>query len=134
MQRVALIRNKGNGGQDGFTLIEALIALLIFTIGILATISMQVSSLHGNSIARNNTEAAAIAASVVEGLRGLPFTHPDLEAKTHQPPDVGYHSVSYTVQDNALLGNTKTIRVTVSWTDIGTAREVVIDYVLADMI
>lgn len=120
--------------QGGFTLIEALIALLVFTIGILATVSMQVSALKGNSIARNSTDAAAIAANVIEELRELPFDHANLGQGEHERGYVGYHSVSYTVQEADILGNTKTVQVTVGWADGNTQRSLRLDYVLVDVI
>ena len=124
--------------QGGFTLIEALIALLIFTIGILATISMQITALQGNSIARHNTDAAAIAASVVEGIRGLPFDHPDLAptpaGECRQQPNDGHHSVCYTVEENIIIADTKLIQVVVDWTDGATPRSVTIGYLLHDTI
>lgn len=124
--------------QGGFTLIEALVALLVFTIGILATVSMQISSLHGNSIARHNTEAGAVASSAIEGLRGLPYDHPDLavtpdgECRSHAYE--GHHDVCYTIAENIILDNTKSIRVFVDWTDQATQRRLAIDYLMHDTI
>jgi len=120
--------------QGGFTLIEALIALLVFTIGILATVSMQVVALEGNSIARNNTAAAAIAANVIEELRKLPFDHASLGQGAHERGFVGHHRVAYTVQEADILANTKTVRVTVAWNDGNTPRSLSVDYVLVDVI
>jgi type IV pilus modification protein PilV len=118
----------------GFTLLEIMIALLVFAIGILATVSMQISSLKGNGIARSNTEAAAIASSVVEELRTLPFQDLRLSAQVHQLPDIGRNAVSYTVQDNAIVDNSKLIRVTVGWKEGTVNRTVDIDYILTDII
>ncbi len=42
---------KNNNNQDGFTLIEVMIAIFILTIGILGAAAMQVASIDGNSTA-----------------------------------------------------------------------------------
>jgi len=132
MYNIKLIKKKN--ATAGFTLIEVMIALFVFAIGILATVSMQISSLHGNSIARSNTDAAAIASSVVEELRTLPFEDLRLSAQAHPLPNIGHHTVSYTIQDNAIIDNSKSIRVTVGWVDGGTNRAIDIDYILTDII
>lgn len=134
MKRLNVFPTPSGNNEKGFTLIEALIGLLVFTIGILATVSMQVSALQGNSIARNNTDAAAIAASVVEELKGLPYDHPDLAAGDHALDNVGHHTVAYTVQDDSIIANTKSVRVSVGWNDGATARAVNLDYLLPDII
>ena len=47
----------------GFTLIEVMIALAIFSIGILGMYALQISSINGNTSARNRTQAIAWAAN-----------------------------------------------------------------------
>ena len=49
----------------GFTLIEVLIGMVIFSVGILAVAALQVSSTKGNSSARRITEATALAESQI---------------------------------------------------------------------
>jgi type IV pilus assembly protein PilV len=48
-------------GQRGFMLIEALIAILIFSIGILGVIGLQASAVMQSTDARNRAEAAYLA-------------------------------------------------------------------------
>ncbi len=52
--------------SSGFTLIEILIAMAIFSIGILAIATMQLSSVNGNGNARRFSEAAAFAQGQIE--------------------------------------------------------------------
>lgn len=59
--------------QSGFTLLEVLIALAIFSIGILALASLQVGSRMGTSDARKITEASAMAQWQIEQLTVQPF-------------------------------------------------------------
>lgn len=59
--------------QSGFTLIEVLIAVAIFTVGILAVNAMQISALKGNSTAYGISESTYWAASRLETLLGLDY-------------------------------------------------------------
>ena len=58
-------------GNTGFTLIEVLVALAIFTIGILALTSLQAVYIGGNSSARMQTEATSLATQWLERLKFL---------------------------------------------------------------
>ena len=52
--------------EDGFTLIEALVAMVVLTIGILAVYSMQIFAIQSNSNSSNVTIASTWAATRVE--------------------------------------------------------------------
>lgn len=54
--------------ESGFTLIEVLIALSIFAVGLLALASMQVTSLRGNANSQMLTAATALAEGTIEEL------------------------------------------------------------------
>ena len=56
-------------GQSGVVLIEALLGILIFSIGILALIGMQSVAVKNTVDARYRTEAAYLASSVVSQVR-----------------------------------------------------------------
>lgn len=57
------------GGQRGVVLIEALLGILIFSIGILALIGMQSVAVKNTTDARYRTEAAYLASSAVSQMR-----------------------------------------------------------------
>lgn len=59
--------------KQGFTLIEILIAITVFAIGILAVGKMQITAIQGNSRANYLTEAATIAQSKMEELISLDY-------------------------------------------------------------
>jgi type IV pilus assembly protein PilV len=60
----------------GFTILEVLIAMAIFAIGILGVAKMQLSAVSGNSSARGMTEAAAVGQQQIEQLMALPYDDP----------------------------------------------------------
>jgi len=62
-----------SGTPGGFTLIEVLIAMAIFAIGILGVATMQISSTNGNTSARKHSEASEFAQGQVELLMATPF-------------------------------------------------------------
>jgi prepilin-type N-terminal cleavage/methylation domain-containing protein len=57
----------------GFSLIEVLIGLAIFSIGILAVASMQITATSGNAKARFATEASTLARDQLERLLSLQY-------------------------------------------------------------
>ncbi len=64
--------------QRGSTLIEAMVAMAILTIGILAVMAMQVNAIGASSSAMNRTEANNVALSLLETLKQLPMNDPIL--------------------------------------------------------
>lgn len=67
-----------NNKERGFTLIETLIAMTIFTIGILSLFGMQTSAIKNNLTANRITIGSTWAMNQVEQLLGLDYTHPKL--------------------------------------------------------
>ena len=64
--------------QKGSTLIEAMIAIFILSIGILAAMGMQVRAIGASSSALNRTDATNVALSLLETLKELPFDNTNL--------------------------------------------------------
>lgn len=57
--------------QQGSTLIEAMIAVFILTVGILAAMAMQINAIGASSTAMNRTEASNVAHALIETLHRL---------------------------------------------------------------
>lgn len=55
--------------QSGYTLLEVLIALLIFSIGLLGLAAMLVSAVKGNHKAYYHSQAVNVAQAVADGMR-----------------------------------------------------------------
>ncbi len=64
--------------NNGFTLVEVLISLFIFAVGVLAVASMQISSYAGNDRANIGSEATTIASDKLEELLSLNYDNASL--------------------------------------------------------
>lgn len=59
---------KLRGAQSGVFLIEALLGILIFSLGILALVGMQAAAISAQSDARYRTEAAGLAEKIINAI------------------------------------------------------------------
>lgn len=118
--------------QEGFTLIEVLIAMAIFAIGILGVASMQLTSVRGNTSAGNVTANTFVGEDGVETLMSVPYNDEtflgagtiapaqiadgvdnDSDGTTDEAGETGPIVVSYTVAEDTPVLRTKTITYTV---------------------
>ena len=64
---------------QGFTLIEAIIAMFVLTVGVLALNIMQTTSTKGNTTANKLTVAGTLAGNSYERLLNMPYTDPTMD-------------------------------------------------------
>ncbi|WP_049824417.1 type IV pilus modification PilV family protein [Desulfurivibrio alkaliphilus] len=143
--------------QEGFTLIEVLIAITLLAVGILAAGSMQISALGGNHLAMRITTASSLAGSTIEEMMRREYDDPALDATLDPnegdydpedaaslnnalnnlehadiatwPSEVEGFEIFYHVAEDYPLPDNKTIRVTVRRDDRGVLRTVALDYI-----
>lgn len=118
--------------EQGFTLIEVLIAITIFAIGLLAVASMQVTSIKGNSYSRRVTEGSNLAQGKLEELSGRAYTDPVLAIGTFTEDQNGY-ILTWEVEDGPMT-NTKAIEIVVRWNEKGVNKRVVLNTLKSDII
>jgi len=122
--------------QHGFTIIEVLIAIAVFSIGILGVAAMQIASVKGNASAQGVTDIAVYAADRLEKLMVLPYNDNEISAGQHsigagnvtmttdgidnnfdglidEAGETGPLTIGWTVTDDEPIVNTKTVVVTV---------------------
>lgn len=144
---------KNYNHQEGFTLLEVMIAIFVLTIGILGAAAMQVASIDGNSKANNLTEAATWGGDMLETLMNLPYKDADLEDtradgfaglnKTDEagneadfgPVDAdprGNFTMFWNVAENYPIFGTKTIRVHIRRSDLGVQKTIAQDFIMME--
>ena len=142
--------------EEGFTLLEVIVAIAILTFGILAVASMQISSIRGNSFAGGVTEGTTWAGDQVERLMALPWDDPllqdtdgdaaaglndtgfdddpDTQNDADQQAIEGRYTINWNVADDTPITNTKTINVIVIWTVQGVRKTVSLQRVIPRII
>jgi len=68
--------------EEGYTLVEVLVALGILGFGLLAVATMQVTAIKVNARASSLSQGVTLAQSKVEELMNLPYDHVDLTDKS----------------------------------------------------
>ncbi len=120
-------RSNSNISNDkGFTIIEVLVVIGLFAIGILAVASMQVTAFQGNRSAMLQTNAITLATERMENLISQ-----DYAAIVSGNDTEANFDISWTVLNDTPMNNTKTITVTVTWNDRGGNRDVELNNIVA---
>ncbi len=108
------------GDNKGFSLLEVLVAMMIFSIGLLTTSALTVGIIQSNSLSKKHTTAMTLAQAQMEDIRrrgysGMPAsTETTTEGYTTITNYPSYRRVTETSAGNP-GPNMKTITVTVYW-------------------
>jgi type II secretion system protein I len=120
--------------QSGFTLLEILVAMAIFSFGIFALSSMTVSVIKSNYKSKNMTIAVDLAQNKLDDLRITNYANIVDTTENHLdengvPVTGGLFNREVTVTSN-VNPNYKTVDVTVSWADPN-QREITLQTIIA---
>ena len=115
-------RSRSAMSQDGFTLIEVLIAIFLLTVSLLGTAALTTGVIRGNKASRNMTTATAIAQSCLEENRRVGYTNAGAgsssclsgNANVTQGGVTFARVLTVTPVDTT---NIRTLTVTVSWSE-----------------
>ncbi len=113
--------------QSGVGLIEIIIAMVIFGIGISAAMRTLPDSNKATTRARNVSVATNLAQEQLESLMGTPLTNADLSAGNHADPRnplERHFTRTWTVTDNVPLTGMKRVAVSVVYEGGGEDRTV----------
>ena len=110
--------------KNGYMLIEALIAIAIFSVGFMAVATLVFSSSQNNISGNRLTQANLFAREKMEELK----SKTDLtELDTSADPETvgGIFTRTWTASDPLTYGTSREIQVTVSWVHKGQNRSVI---------
>ncbi|KAF0188874.1 MAG: hypothetical protein FD168_1398 [Desulfobulbaceae bacterium] len=101
--------------QNGFTLIEALVAMFVLTIGILSYFTLQANMINHNHRASTMTQATNLVAGQLETIRQSPYSTLVSSTAATQVVDAqtGY-IITWIVTDNSPVPDAKRIVATVA--------------------
>jgi type IV pilus assembly protein PilV len=102
--------------DEGYSILEVLIAISIFAVGMLAVAAMQTSAIKVNSTAGQISERATWGQDKMEELLAKPYDDSDLDASgnPHQETTSDGFTVQWSIIDPGPVANTKRINVTVT--------------------
>ena len=156
-------KKKNAKKETGFTIVELMVAIVVFSIGLLAVSSMQVGAIKCNSTANGITQGATWAENQVERLIGLAYNDPELTDTdgdgTNQDGDNdgddddggnfglddndtatadnfvtrGDYTVYWNVAENVIINNTKAVNIIVTWTELGALKSVALRRVVPEI-
>ncbi|WP_300667693.1 prepilin-type N-terminal cleavage/methylation domain-containing protein [Desulfoluna sp.] len=113
--------------EEGFTLIEVMVALVIFTFGILAVLGMQITAIRGGYQSMNLTEAANIGANRIETIVSQTY-----DAVNTGNDTSGNYALDWTVASpTGQLQDTKSVLLTVTWSEGGRSHQVAYEFLKA---
>jgi len=104
--------------EKGIGLVEIIIAMLIFAVGITAAIRTLPVSNRSTTRARNLTTATNLAQQKIEELMGIPYGDAQLGAGTYNDQDNPIERIytrTWTVTDNDPIQDMKTVTVNVTY-------------------
>jgi len=149
--------------QEGYTLVEILIAIAILAFGLLAVATMQVTAIKTNAIASGISQGLTLAQAKVEELMNLPYGHDDLkdwdgdgtgkdiddngeddaeenfglndtgDDSDNEEPPNGRYTIYWNVAVDEPAISSKTVRVIVTWTEKGRNKRIKLDFVKTNL-
>lgn len=102
----------------GFTLVEVLVALMVFVIGILSIAAMMPSGSRSVIRSGDTTRGSELASACAERLLSTTYTDADLTSGAHVDPANPYdgkYYVTWSVQDDQPMAQCKRATVSVRW-------------------
>jgi len=100
--------------QEGFTLIEVLVAIVILSVGLLGMASLTGSIVRYNKLSNDRSAATTLAQDKLEEVRANGYSSAEQEDPIACTGNFSEYKRGVTVSENTALG-TKQIAVKVSW-------------------
>lgn len=102
--------------NDGFTLMEVLVAMVVLTLGLLGLSNFTIGVIKGNSYSKNVTTATVVAQQQIEQAQRIGYANANDLAGTATVSMGGVNFTRTTTVSNSTPAvNMKTLVVSVSW-------------------
>jgi len=101
--------------ESGLTLIETLISLMIFSVGMLGISRLTTVIIYGNTLSQQITMATIVAQDKVEALHNTSFDVLKSETENVLTESQRHYTCKTDVSNNTPQPGMKTVSVTVSW-------------------
>ena len=160
-QRLHGLENMLKRKEEGYTLVEVLIALGILGFGLLAVATMQVTAIKINARASGLSQGVTLAQAKAEEIMNLSYsdlTDEDLDgtgkdadddgidddgenfglndigndADYEEPPN-GRYTIYWNIAVDEPVTDSKTVRVIVTWSERGKNKRISLDFVKTDL-
>jgi prepilin-type N-terminal cleavage/methylation domain-containing protein len=102
--------------DDGFTLVEVLVAMAIAAIGFLGLAATHINAVRSTAVGRNVSIATGIASQQIESMRRLPYTEIATAPAVSESVGGMYFTRTATVAD-APGGGAQKVTMLVQWND-----------------
>ncbi|MBC8379368.1 MAG: prepilin-type N-terminal cleavage/methylation domain-containing protein [Planctomycetes bacterium] len=118
------LQNFNGLDEKGFNLVELLIALTVFTIGILAVAMMQTAAMQGNNFSSSLTMAVKNYNQLkAEQFLSMAYGDSDLDSGAHGPESMTgsngvVYSRSWLVDVDSPYTGAKTVTISTTWSDL----------------
>ena len=105
--------------QEGFTLIEAMIGIMIFTVGISAVLYLEIAAINGHTRARVRVNEVHATSSVGEALKLMGWDDPEMACSVggifhpfSELPIRDNNNIGYIVYEGNLVENVRVVVAT----------------------
>jgi len=123
--------------NKGFTLVELMVALVVFAIGILAVGQLQVTSIRYNAHAQRMSEATMLAQGQMDSMLACAYVDASVGTVSYDTSNPTYTITTKVTEDSEDLSvpiaAIKQINVEVTWTSRGTTKNVTLDSIRTDL-
>lgn len=97
-------KNRRPGDQRGFTLLEAMIGLMVFTIGVLGMLKFQVVGINANTMAHTSSTNTNEGVSAIERIFSLDWNEPGAQPDDGNPEAFGQSMVAVAITEGPAGG------------------------------